>query len=239
MCELHTALRARRLRVEERLDRLDLLHTLSAARLQLRETTREAIDQWASGRVLEAGSGRSPYASMLESSADSVTRLDIDAVHSPDLVGDVQAMKAIPDRSFDSVLSTQVIEHVPRPQDAFSEFSRVLRPGGILILTAPHLSMIHDAPYDFFRFTRFGLAELCQASSLEVVELREVGGVISLIGHAASVGALTILGTVPGLFWSAWFFNYVFLVRGLHLVDRLLGFGGLLPRDYLLIARRV
>ncbi|PWG74541.1 SAM-dependent methyltransferase, partial [Enterococcus hirae] len=62
--------------------------------------------------------------------------------------------------AFDTVLCTQVLEHVRDPKKALQELPRVLRPGGVLILSAPHLSMVHDAPHDYFRYTGFGLAEL-------------------------------------------------------------------------------
>lgn len=53
------------------------------------------------------------------------------------------------DASFDAVKCIEVFEHIPEPVKAVKEFSRILKPGGILILTAPFCSLTHFAPYYF------------------------------------------------------------------------------------------
>jgi SAM-dependent methyltransferase len=65
-----------------------------------------------------------------------------------DLVSDITAIPA-PDASFDAVLCSEVLEHVPEPTHALDEFARLLKPGGVLILTAPFSSITHQAPYHF------------------------------------------------------------------------------------------
>src|SRR3569623_1580056 len=65
-----------------------------------------------------------------------------------DLVSDITAIPA-PDASFDAVLCSEVLEHVPEPTHALDEFSRLLKLGGLLILTAPFSSNVHMAPYYF------------------------------------------------------------------------------------------
>lgn len=65
-----------------------------------------------------------------------------------DLVSDITAIPA-PDSSFDAILCSEVLEHVPEPTHALDEFARLLKPGGKLILTAPFASSVHMAPYHF------------------------------------------------------------------------------------------
>lgn len=61
-----------------------------------------------------------------------------------------------PDSSFDIVLCTEVLEHLPNPIAAIQEFSRLLRAGGFLILTAPFCSLTHYAPYHYYSgFNRY------------------------------------------------------------------------------------
>jgi SAM-dependent methyltransferase len=65
-----------------------------------------------------------------------------------DLVSDIAAIPAS-DRSFEAILCSEVLEHVPEPTHALDEFARLLVPGGTLILTAPFASQVHMAPYHY------------------------------------------------------------------------------------------
>ena len=72
-----------------------------------------------------------------------------------DLVSDILSIPA-PDESFDCILCSEVLEHVPEPEAALTEFTRLLKPGGVLILTAPFSSNVHQAPYFFVSgFSRY------------------------------------------------------------------------------------
>ncbi|KAF0192547.1 MAG: hypothetical protein FD165_710 [Gammaproteobacteria bacterium] len=65
-----------------------------------------------------------------------------------DLVCDIITIPE-PDAAFDSILCTEVLEHIPQPTEVFDEFSRLIRPGSKLILTAPFLSLVHMAPHHY------------------------------------------------------------------------------------------
>ncbi len=81
-----------------------------------------------------------------------------------------------PDNTFDAALCMQVLEHVPEPQRVLQEIARVLRPGGKLFLSAPQSWPQHQKPYDFFRYTSFGLQHLFTKAGLETEEMRNMGG---------------------------------------------------------------
>ncbi|MFT4941778.1 MAG: SAM-dependent methyltransferase [Paraglaciecola sp.] len=65
-----------------------------------------------------------------------------------DLVSDITAIPE-PDGSFDAILCSEVLEHVPEPTHALDEFARLIKSGGVLILTAPFASNVHMAPYHY------------------------------------------------------------------------------------------
>ena len=105
--------------------------------------------------------------SALQSRAWDQTRLDI--------VSDITAIPEA-DGSFDAILCTEVFEHLPDPLAALREFSRLLRPGGTLILTAPFCSLTHMAPYHFASgFNRYFYATHLPAHGFEVAEMQENG----------------------------------------------------------------
>jgi SAM-dependent methyltransferase len=87
-----------------------------------------------------------------------------------DLLTDAHAL-ALADASFDVVLCTEVLEHLREPQRAIDEMHRVLKPGGSLLLTTRFLFPIHDAPHDYYRFTKYGLQHLLRR--FEILELNE------------------------------------------------------------------
>jgi ubiquinone/menaquinone biosynthesis C-methylase UbiE len=100
-----------------------------------------------------------------------------------DLVSDITAIPAS-DGSFDAVLCTEVLEHLPHPIKALQELGRVLRPGGHLILTAPFLSMTHLAPYHYCTgfssyFYRTALPEL----GFDVIEVTHNGNFFEFVAQ--------------------------------------------------------
>jgi ubiquinone/menaquinone biosynthesis C-methylase UbiE len=72
--------------------------------------------------------------------------------------------------TFDTLLSTQMLEHVSDPKKVIQEMGRVLKPGGIMILSAPMTWPLHEEPYDFFRYTLHGLRHLLQKANFEILD---------------------------------------------------------------------
>ncbi|MFN8094477.1 MAG: class I SAM-dependent methyltransferase [Vicinamibacteria bacterium] len=148
------------------------------------------------GRVLDVGCGGRPYEPFVEPGG-RYFGLDAQrtAASVPDAWGSAVRLP-IADRSIDAVLCTQVLEHVPDPPAVILEAARVLRPGGRLILTAPQAWCLHEAPHDYFRFTRYGLEALCRSAGLAPELVRPQGGFGAGIGTSLImfVGTLALRG---------------------------------------------
>lgn len=133
---------------------------------------------FASGTLLDIGCGRRQYEPLFAPAVTRYIGLDwpMSPAHaSPDLVGDALRLP-FPDATADTVLSTELMEHLPDPRAFLSEVARVLRPGGAFILSVPFLEPLHEEPRDFYRFTPYSLRLLLAEHGFEVRELWARGG---------------------------------------------------------------
>ncbi len=131
-----------------------------------------------SGEVLDVGCGRKPYRTFIP--AERYVGLDIDspatrALGAADVLYDGQRFP-FPDASFDSVLCSQVFEHVFTPEEFLCEIRRVLRPGGLLVLTVPFVWDEHEQPHDFARYSSFGLRSLLERNGFMIEAHRRTLG---------------------------------------------------------------
>lgn len=100
-----------------------------------------------------------------------------------DYVGDITEIPVV-DGYFDCVLCTEVLEHIPEPERAIKEFSRILKRGGTLILTAPLGSGIHMAPYHYYGgFSRYWYGYVLPKHGFEIKSVQPNGGFFRLYGQ--------------------------------------------------------
>ncbi|MGC8654648.1 MAG: class I SAM-dependent methyltransferase [Candidatus Kryptoniota bacterium] len=134
------------------------------------------------GRLLDLGAGEKPYRQLFENTEYFSIDIAVYGSKSPDVLGSALALPFKQD-TFDTILCTQVLEHVNNPIILFQEAHRVLRRHGHLILTAPQLWPLHEEPQDYFRFTKYGLKLLAERSGFAVVSVVERRGSIAAIGQ--------------------------------------------------------
>lgn len=89
--------------------------------------------------------------------------------------------------SFDSVLATEVLEHVFNPVEFMLEIRRVLKPGGLCLITVPFVWDEHEQPYDYGRYTSYGLKHLVCAAGFEILEYRKTGNFSAVLGQIISL----------------------------------------------------
>jgi SAM-dependent methyltransferase len=157
--------------------------------------TRVTLDRFilshaSGGLTLDLGAQNGPYAAHFPRRV----ALDLNPAAHLHLRGDAHALP-FADRVFDTVLCTEVLEHLTEPQRAIDEMYRVLKPGGALLLTTRFLFPIHDAPHDYFRFTKYGLRHLLRRfDDVRVEDETDAIGALAVLVQRLGMQAQT-LGT--------------------------------------------
>ncbi len=134
------------------------------------------------GTLLDLGAGNQPYADWYAQRCTTSIATDI-APH--DGIAALSTAESLPfsSHSFDTVVATEVLEHVTDAEAALDEIVRVLAPGGTLVVTVPFLYPIHEAPHDHRRLTSHGLEAALRRRGLEVTDLSAKGGAPTLVAN--------------------------------------------------------
>jgi len=138
----------------------------------------------AGSKVLDAGAGSCPYRSFFShceyQSQDfenlSGEQLSGGQYGQIDYVCDIGSIP-VAAGTFDAILCSEVLEHLPDPLQVIEEFSRILKPGGKVILTAPLGSGIHQEPYHYFGgYTPFWYEKFLTEKGFDSIAVKENGG---------------------------------------------------------------
>lgn len=158
------------------------LITMSAHDIKLRQYA----EKYFRGILLDIGCGTKPYRNLLRPYVTEHIGVDHEnSLHSRanvDLVGTAYNIPA-PDSSFDSVLSTSVLEHLEEPELALRECYRLLKQDGVAIYSVPFIWHLHEQPRDFYRFSKYGIYYLFSKVGFEVVEINALSGFWGTFGQ--------------------------------------------------------
>jgi SAM-dependent methyltransferase len=133
------------------------------------------------GKVLDVGAGEvDRYGKYFK--FNEYIKMDPRHGDKVDLVGSADNIP-LNSESIDSIVCTQVFEHLENPQKSAEEIYRVLKKDGYALLTVPQWNELHEEPYDFFRYTKFGLKSMFEKAGFEIVEIDQRGGYYSLIAQ--------------------------------------------------------
>jgi SAM-dependent methyltransferase len=167
---------------------------LNSSRVHLERFVGEAAASIAPGaRVLDAGAGDCRYQRFFShASYESADFCEVEKPYAPvDYVCDLHSIP-VEDERYDLVLLTQVLEHLPEPGEVLTELFRVLRPGGELWLSTPLFYAEHEQPYDFYRYTQFGLRHVVVEAGFEVVRLEWLEGYLGTVSYQLDMASRTL-----------------------------------------------
>jgi len=167
--------------------------SLDALSADVERLVDEIPDSTARRFALDLGCDSSPYGDLLSRRGYSVRTLDLTPGSGADFVGTAEET-GLPAESFDLVLCTQVLEHCNDPWRAVREIHRILRPGGYLVASAPHVWFYHPHPTDHWRFTQQGIAHLCRGAGFDVQAVLSQGGTVLAAAQVANFLAFGVLG---------------------------------------------
>lgn len=150
---------------------------------------KRVLPEVAQGSMLEVGCGQMPFYGMYRQRVREVLCTDWpNSAHSLRLVdffSDLSSGLPIQDACVDTLLASDVLEHMSDPSRALAEIFRVLRPGGAALINTPFMYGVHEAPYDFFRYTQYGTRRLGEDAGFIIDRLDTLGGPVCVLADVA------------------------------------------------------
>jgi SAM-dependent methyltransferase len=166
----------------------------------LAETYERSLGAHARGRLLDLGCGTVPLYGAYRPYVDSITCVDWGGsrhgAEYRDLDHDLNLPLPFGDGSFDTVILSDVLEHIHSPERLLEEIARVLAPHGKLLMNVPFLYWLHEQPHDYYRYTEHGLRRMVERAGLRLLTLETVGGAPEVLADVVGkhVQRLPVLG---------------------------------------------
>lgn len=200
----------------------------------IRAELKKAVERFAvelNGNLLDYGCGSKPYQALF-TKVDSYVGVDLENEghdHSTEEIDFFYDGITLPfaDETFDSLFSSEVLEHVPDIDQSLKEIRRVLKPQGRVLITVPFVWAEHELPFDFRRFTQGGIEKIMSDHGFEVLQSQKVGSFVGVIFQMIMMYLHTLLYT------SNKYLNLVinaFLIAPVAIVG--LFFNLILPKRY-------
>jgi len=130
------------------------------------------ISKEITGKTLDVGCGTKPYERYFNSTEYIGLEVENTINKEEKSVDIFYKGDKIPfsDNEFDSVITSQVLEHVFNPQQFLAEINRVLKSNGKLLLTVPFIWDEHEQPFDYGRYSSFGLKDILEKNGFKIIK---------------------------------------------------------------------
>lgn len=138
------------------------------------------------GKCMDFGCGEKPYEQLFSTTEYIGVEIECDNKKSGIVYYDGKRLP-FKDNYFDAIICSQVLEHIPNIEEIMSEFHRVLKIGGYVLVTVPFTYPEHLKPFDFRRFSSYGIKNLMQAKGFKVITYQKSGNYIETITQMKSI----------------------------------------------------
>ncbi len=153
-------------------------------------------------KMLDVGAENSPYRKYFQKLKYQSQDIKQNKTHTIDIIGDFnEGLPQVKNESFDYILCTQVLEHLREPQKSFQEFNRILKANGKLFLTTHMCYDTHMIPYDYYRFTKYGLEYLGTSNGFALEHIAPHGGVFQVLARILDMLVPKLFHAKDGLFY--------------------------------------
>jgi 2-polyprenyl-3-methyl-5-hydroxy-6-metoxy-1,4-benzoquinol methylase len=199
------------------------------------------IRQFARGRLVDLGCGKVPLYGAYKTYIDTVTCVDWgNSVHvNPHVDVQTSLSERLPfsNGQFDTIILSDVLEHIAEPGMLWDEMIRILAPGGHLLMNVPFLYSIHESPFDYYRYTSFALRRFAEMRGMTVIALESVGGGLEVLADtlAKHFQIIPLVGPLMARLVQAtvWLFGMTDLGRKVALAS-----GRVMPLGYFVVAQK-
>jgi SAM-dependent methyltransferase len=170
-----------------------------------------ALLEHARGLLIDLGCGNAPLTGVYGPRVDEYIWADWPASSDRQLFQldhevDLNEKLALPSKSYDTVLLSDVLEHIAEPDLLMSELARITKPNGHIIVGVPFMYSVHEKPHDYHRYTRFKLSHFASKHGLIEHRIDEVGGALDVwcdLSAKLAHFAWPPLAALPYAFWNA------------------------------------
>lgn len=154
------------------------------------------LQQHAKGKLLDLGCGKAPLFLAYKDYVSDITCIDWECtMHEKEYLDfECDLTKVLPftDREFDTIIISDVLEHVPQPEHLWREMSRILSGDGKIIMSVPFYYWLHEQPHDYYRYTEFALRRFVESSGLRLIQLNSIGGAPEIMADIFSKNILRL-----------------------------------------------
>lgn len=199
------------------------------------------LKHYAKGKLLDLGCGDVPLYQAYKEYVTDIICVDWEnSLHKNEYLDfECNLEKILPfeDGEFDTIILSDVLEHISEPAHLWKEMSRILAKNGMVIANVPFYYWLHEQPHDYYRYTEFALHRFVNNSGLTIIQLQPIGGSLEILADIISknIQYIPIVGKVLAIIIQEFAWLFIKSIVGKRVSEQT---RQLFPLGYFLIAEK-